>query len=119
MGPRCRGGPDYLGDSSVIVESVGSGSPNQPQSWQSDHLSKGNGGRSPAGVVYRPLWIRRVEWHSGPTLIQKVNGEAGNRFDDASNKARQFAAEAEELHKAGKHAESVAKAQEAKKLLGI
>ena len=54
-----------------------------------------------------------------PTLIKQVGDAASNRFDDASNKARQLAAEAEELHKAGKHAESVAKAQEAKKLLGI
>jgi hypothetical protein len=54
-----------------------------------------------------------------PTLIQKVNGEACNRFDDASNTARQLAAQAEALHKAGKHEESVAKAKEAMKLLGI
>jgi len=54
-----------------------------------------------------------------PTLIKQVGDAASNRFDDASNKARQLAAEAEELHKAGKHAESVAKAQEAKKLLGL
>jgi type II secretory pathway pseudopilin PulG len=54
-----------------------------------------------------------------PKLIQKVNDEAGNRLDDAAYNARQLAAQAEELHKAGKHAESEAKAKEAMKQLGI
>ena len=54
-----------------------------------------------------------------PKLIKQISDAAGNRFDDASNTARQLAAQAEELHKAGKHEESVAKAKEAMKLLGI
>jgi hypothetical protein len=54
-----------------------------------------------------------------PKLIQKVNDEAGNRLDDAGYNARQLADEAEALHKAGKHAESEAKAKEALKQLGM
>jgi hypothetical protein len=54
-----------------------------------------------------------------PKLIQKVNDEAGNRLDEAGYNARQLAEEADALHKAGKHAESEAKAKEALKQLGM
>jgi len=54
-----------------------------------------------------------------PKLIKQVNDEAGNRLDDAGYNARQLAEEAEALHKAGKHAESEAKAKEAMKALGM
>jgi len=67
-----------------------------------------------AVAVAGPSWASQC-----PKLIQKINDEAGNRLDDAAYNARQLAAEAEELHKAGKHAESEAKAKEAMKQLGI
>jgi len=54
-----------------------------------------------------------------PKLIQKVNDEAANRLDEAGYNARQLAEEADALHKAGKHAESEAKAKEALKQLGM
>ena len=41
------------------------------------------------------------------------------RLDDAAFKAKMMAAEGDDLHKAGKHDESVAKYDEAAKELGI
>ena len=61
-----------------------------------------------------------------PTLIKQINDAAGNRFDAAGNTAKALAAEAQMLHdeavkmkQAAKHAESVAKAQEAAKAIGL
>ena len=54
-----------------------------------------------------------------PLLIKQINEKTGNRVDMGKNQARQMAMEAETLHKAGKHAESVAKADEAAKAAGI
>lgn len=61
-----------------------------------------------------------------PLLIKQINDAVGNRFDEASNKAKALAAEAQKLHddavkmkEAKKHAESVAKAQEAAKVIGL
>ena len=53
-----------------------------------------------------------------PKLIGQINAEVGNRVDAASNDAKALAAEADALHKAGKHAESEAKAKEALAKLG-
>ena len=47
-----------------------------------------------------------------PKLIAEINNSAGNRLDAAGYEAREKAAEADKLHKEGKHAESVKAAQE-------
>ncbi len=47
-----------------------------------------------------------------PKLIAEINNSAGNRLDGAGYDAREKAAEADKLHKEGKHAESVKAAQE-------
>jgi hypothetical protein len=54
-----------------------------------------------------------------PTLIKQVRDGVGMRFDNAKYAALNLAAEAEKLHSEGKHAESVAKAEEAAKAAGI
>ena len=54
-----------------------------------------------------------------PKLIAQINAEAGNRFDSAAADARKKAAEADQLHKEGKHAESEKAAKEGLQLLGI
>lgn len=54
-----------------------------------------------------------------PVLIGKINAAAGNRFDGTAQAARQKANEAAALHAAGKHAESVAAANEGLKILGM
>ena len=53
-----------------------------------------------------------------PTLITQVNDAVNNRMageDGAGSAARRMAKEAEALHNEGKHAESVAKIEEAAK----
>ena len=52
-------------------------------------------------------------------LHAQVMAAADYRLDDAAYKAKMLAAEGETLHKAGKHAESVAKYEEAAKAMGI
>jgi hypothetical protein len=54
-----------------------------------------------------------------PLLHAQVMAAADYRLDDAAYKAKMLAAEGEALHKAGKHAESVAKYEEAAKGMGI
>ncbi len=54
-----------------------------------------------------------------PLLIKQINDAVGNRLDEAGAKARTLAAEAEALHKAAKHADSVKKAEEAAKVVGL
>jgi hypothetical protein len=41
-----------------------------------------------------------------PKLINEINGIVGNRFDATAAAARAEAAQADQLHKAGKHEES-------------
>lgn len=48
-----------------------------------------------------------------PALIKQVNDAVGTKTDDASKTAASLAAEAQKLHDGGKHAEAVAKAEEA------
>ena len=48
-----------------------------------------------------------------PLLIKQIQDATAGKTDDASKKAQTLAAEAKALHAAGKHAESVAKADEA------
>jgi hypothetical protein len=57
--------------------------------------------------------------HECPLLHKQVMGAAEYRLDDAAFKAKMMAAEGDDLHKAGKHDESVAKYDEAAKELGI
>ncbi len=48
-----------------------------------------------------------------PSLIKQITDATAGKSDDASKKAVVLANEAKALHEAGKHAESVKKAQEA------
>jgi len=54
-----------------------------------------------------------------PKLVSQINAAAGNRFDAAAYDARTKAAEADRLHKEGKHAESERAAKEGLERLGI
>jgi hypothetical protein len=54
-----------------------------------------------------------------PKLIAQINAAAGNRFDAASNSAKEKAASAQKLHAEGKHAESEKAAKEGLQQLGI
>ena len=54
-----------------------------------------------------------------PLLIKQVRDACAGKTDDACKKALAMADEAEKLHKDGKHAESVAKADEAAKVIGL
>jgi hypothetical protein len=57
--------------------------------------------------------------HECPLLHKQVMAAAEYRLDDAAFKAKMMAMEGDELHKAGKHDESVAKYDEAAKVMGI
>ena len=54
-----------------------------------------------------------------PKLVGQINAAAGNRFDAGAYDAREKAAEADRLHKEGKHAESERAAKEGLDRLGI
>jgi len=54
-----------------------------------------------------------------PLLIKQIMDATAGKTDDASKKAVELANEAKALHDAGKHAESVAKADEAAKVIGL
>lgn len=54
-----------------------------------------------------------------PKLIAQINAAAGNRFDKAANDAKDKAAQAQQLHAQGKHADSEKAAKEGLALLGI
>ncbi|MBI4637767.1 MAG: hypothetical protein HY727_15640 [Candidatus Rokubacteria bacterium] len=61
-----------------------------------------------------------------PLLIKQLNEAVGNRVDAAAGKAKDLIAEAQQLHDDGvkmkdakKHADSVAKCDEAAKMLGV
>jgi hypothetical protein len=54
-----------------------------------------------------------------PLLIKQVMDATAGKTDDASKKAVALANEAKALHDAGKHAEAVAKAQEAAKEINL
>lgn len=55
---------------------------------------------------------------SCPKLVAEINSMAGNRVDATAAAAREKGAEAEKLHKEGKHAESEKAAKEGLALLG-
>src|ERR1700730_6955474 len=52
-----------------------------------------------------------------PLLIKQIQDATAGKTDDASKKANALGAEAKALHDSGKHAESVAKADEAAKAI--
>jgi len=54
-----------------------------------------------------------------PTLQAQIDAQLGTRYDPGATNAKALAAEAWALHQAGKHAESVAKYDEAAKAAGI
>ena len=54
-----------------------------------------------------------------PTLQKQIDAAVGNRADGAAAQARALAADAWALHQAGKHAESMAKYDEAAKAAAI
>ncbi len=54
-----------------------------------------------------------------PLLKAQIDKETGRRFDAGSNRAKDRANEAMVLHGAGKHAESIAKMEEAAKAAGM
>jgi hypothetical protein len=54
-----------------------------------------------------------------PKLVSQINAVASNRLDAAGYDARQKAAEADRLHKEGKHAEAEKSAKEGLAKLGI
>ena len=56
---------------------------------------------------------------SCPKLIAQIQTEASRRFDRTAAEAKAKAAEADRLHKEGKHAESEKAAKEGLALLGI
>ena len=54
-----------------------------------------------------------------PLLVKQIQDATAGKTDDASKKALALANEAKALHDAGKHAESVAKADEAAKAINL
>lgn len=54
-----------------------------------------------------------------PLLQKQIDDAIGNRLDATSANAKAIAAQAADLHKAGKHADSVKKYDEAAKVAGI
>ena len=54
-----------------------------------------------------------------PLLIKQIMDATAGKTDEASQKAVALANEAKALHDAGKHAESIAKADEAAKVIGL
>ena len=56
---------------------------------------------------------------SCPKLVAQINTTVGNRFDRTAQEARAKAAEADKLHKEGKHADSEKAAKEGLALLGV
>lgn len=54
-----------------------------------------------------------------PLLLKQIQDATAGKTDDASKKANALAAEAKALHESGKHAESVAKADEAAKAINL
>jgi hypothetical protein len=54
-----------------------------------------------------------------PLLIKQIEDATAGKTDDKSKKAQALAKEAKTLHDSGKHAESVAKADEAAAAIGL
>ena len=54
-----------------------------------------------------------------PLLVKQIQDATAGKTDDASKKATALATEAKALHDSGKHAEAVAKADEAAKAINL
>lgn len=54
-----------------------------------------------------------------PMLQAQMERQVNNRFDSSAYQARETMKQADALHKSGKHAESVAKYDEAAKAVGV
>ena len=54
-----------------------------------------------------------------PLLIKQIEDATAGKSDPASAKAKELAGEARKLHEAGKHADSVAKADDAAKAINL
>ena len=54
-----------------------------------------------------------------PLLLKQIQDATAGKTDANSKKALELAAEGDKLHKEGKHAESVAKYDEAAKAIGV
>jgi hypothetical protein len=54
-----------------------------------------------------------------PLLLKQIQDATAGKTDANSKKAMELAAEGEKLHKEGKHAESVAKMEEAAKVINL
>jgi hypothetical protein len=54
-----------------------------------------------------------------PLLLKQIQDATAGKTDANSKKALEIAAEGEKLHKEGKHAESVAKMEEAAKVINL
>jgi hypothetical protein len=54
-----------------------------------------------------------------PLLIKQIEDATAGKTDANSAKAKELAAEAKKLHEAGKHAESIAKADDAAKVISL
>ena len=54
-----------------------------------------------------------------PLLIKQIEDATAGKADPAAAKAKELAAEAKKLHEAGRHADSVAKAEEAAKAINL
>ena len=52
-------------------------------------------------------------------MLKQIQDQTANRLDNGANTAKVLAAQADQLHKDGKHAESVAKAEEAAAAAGF
>ena len=66
------------------------------------------------GLVAGPVLANQC-----PLLVKQVMDATAGKTDDASKKAVALANEAKALHDSGKHAESVAKAEEAAKAINL
>lgn len=54
-----------------------------------------------------------------PLLLKQIQDATAGKTDASSKKALELAAEGDKLHKEGKHAESVAKMEEAAKVINL
>ncbi len=70
-------------------------------------------------LVVLVVWTVAASASECPLLQAQIDKEFGRRFDKQATNARALAAEANALHKAGKHADSVKKYDEAAKEAGL
>ncbi len=66
------------------------------------------------GIAISPAWGNEC-----PLLKGQIDKEVNRRFDSGSNRAKELSNEAMVLHGAGKHADSIAKLEEAAKAAGM